>query len=115
MKTVPFLNRQGDRIGEATISADGATALIRVDEGHEAEVLGAGCLPELSLGFQFAKSGAGDYMFASGDKNPIKDTDGRRLFVAQAVKPHKFVPSNPRNLCNVCGVLKHEHYKRRAG
>jgi hypothetical protein len=111
MKTVPFLNTQGETIGEATISADGSHALIKIHEGREAELLGTSCLPGLSLGYKFEveKSDAGGFVYTSGDKNPLKDSEGRRLFVAQAVQPHKFVPSNPRHLCNVCGLLKHNH------
>lgn len=88
MRTVPFLNLKGDVIGEASISANGATAIIKIDKGREAEVLGTSCLPGLSLGYKFAveKSEAGDFIYASGDAQPLKD-DGRRLFVVQAVPP----------------------------
>lgn len=96
MKTVPFLNEKGEQVGTATISDDGIEADITISADYEV-LKSLRDMDAVSMG----------YYFTSGDAQPLKD-DGRRLFAVQKIG-HKFVPSNPRNLCNVCGVLKHNH------
>lgn len=99
MKSIPLLNQKVERVGVANISQDGFEAPYDVLKALETTAV--------SVGYRI--DNPEDYHLTSGDANPVKDCGERRFFVVQEVRPHKFVPSNPRNLCNVCGVLHHNH------